>query len=321
VTHNPAQGSRGALFFSASQAPGRVLFKAFVNQLCPAAFTRGGQPAGPKLTRTPNPAGSGNALTGTPQGAATGMGPGANAGMISNIGAGGAPLGAGVASTSSGTGAPGMIPGAGMVPGASAGMGVRPNPTPTPPNANHNPAAVPNGSPAGINPGLMQGLNSSGGMPGLNVGGISGINLTGVPGVGATGISGLNPTAVPGVNSGAAPNLNPGGTPGLNPVLSNQAQANLNRIVNQMALARVGITPAQLASATPQQKQIMIMQVQQMIPRIRAQLQQSMAGGVGAGMQPRPPGMPGGQPGLEHLQAFIRQQQQQQQQQHQQRQG
>ncbi|KAG8724606.1 Cytoplasmic glyoxalase II, partial [Ceratobasidium sp. 423] len=48
-TLNPTQGTRGVLFFSVPQAPGRLLLKAFINQPCSPALTRDGQPTGPTL--------------------------------------------------------------------------------------------------------------------------------------------------------------------------------------------------------------------------------------------------------------------------------
>ncbi|CAE6431600.1 unnamed protein product [Rhizoctonia solani] len=317
-TMNPTQGPRGALFFSAPQAPGRVLFKAFVNQPCPPLFTRGGQPAGPALTRPPsNPAAGGNnqapvtapaTAPNPPVPVAPSISPAPGIGTITGI--------------PGAAGAQPAMPGAGIIPGAGVpGMPGRQNPTPNPPhpnlNGNTNPSPIPPTIPgtgvpgAGLGPGMMQGLNpaiaamnAAGSMNGMNPG------AAGIPGA-----AGLNPGMVPGLNpaaaaAAAAANSNP--------------QNNINRMLSQMALARLGYTPAQLAAASPQQKQVMLLQIQQVVPHLRQQLQQNLTGNMGVGIQPRSgpqPGIPNGQPGLEHLQQFIRSQQQQQQQQQQQRHG
>ncbi|KAG8717015.1 hypothetical protein FRC08_008333 [Ceratobasidium sp. 394] len=294
-----AGSARGLLFFSTPNAPSRILFKVFISHPCPPALCRGGQPAGPALMGNtgnangntnanggagPNGANGGAVPGGAPPalvqagvpGAGAGM-PGAGLGGQPNAGAGNM-LGAQAPGATPGAGlVGGMVPGAGMIPGAGAGP--RPNPAPTQPNASANPTM-------GINPGLMQGLNP---------GGIPGLGSSAMPGLGVGGVPSLNPNNVPGLAQAGAP--------------VNQQRTQMNAIY-QMAFARLGFTPAQYASATPQQKALVMQQVQRLVIQQR---QQQAAAANGMGMAPRPPGMGGpAQPGFEQLQAFMRQQQQRQ---------
>ncbi|CAE6444016.1 unnamed protein product [Rhizoctonia solani] len=317
-TPNPIQGSRGVLFFTAPQAQGRILFKVFIDRPCPPVLVHGGQPAGPAITRTLPPGSGGNnpgpsqppaPVPNPPVPVAPSISPAPGAGNIPGI-----------------PGAPPTIPGAGGVPGMpgrpTAPPGVHgsnvghANPSPVPPTIPG--TGVPGaGMPgAGINPAMMQGLNpavaamsAAGAMNGINQAAAAAA-AAGISGAGM--VPGLNPAAAAAAAAAAAG--------------ANSAGQNFNRMLNQMALARLGYTPAQLSAAPEQQRRLMLMQVQQLVPRLRQQMQQNMANNMGVGMQPRlgpQQGIPGGQPGLEHLQQYIRNQhqQQQQQQQQQQRQG
>ncbi|KAG9101016.1 hypothetical protein FS749_011099 [Ceratobasidium sp. UAMH 11750] len=176
--------------------------------------------------------------------------------------------------------APSAAPGAGlvagMIPGARAGL--RPNPASTQPNASAYPAM-------GINPGLVQGFNPSG-IPGLGSSAISGFGGGGVPG--------LNPNNVLGLTQASVPVGLPANQPSMNEIYR---------------LARLGLTLAQFASATPRQQVVIRQQVQQMMMRLNQQQQQAAANGMGMA---HPPGIGGlGQPGFEQLQAFTSQQQRQ----------
>ncbi|QRV75457.1 hypothetical protein RhiJN_03472 [Ceratobasidium sp. AG-Ba] len=353
---NAQPGSaRGLLFFSTPTAPARILFKVFLEQPCPPVLCRGGQPAGPGLMgNNMNGATAANGANGSGTGpsAVSGAGPalpgggagvgapamsagagsgsgnglpggGASAGLHgAGVGLGGLPnaannmLGAQHSNLVPGAGLQGMVPGAGMI----AGAGARPNPTPTPPNINPTPNPT-----MGINPAMMQNLNA-GGIPGLGSAAVSGLGVGGVPGLAGAG---LNPGNAPGLVQGNMPGLNAGNVPGmgaanvagLNPAAMGVArqphqQQQINALHN-MALAKLGLTPAQYASAPPQQQQQITQRVQQLMLQVAQQRQQqqaaaAVANGMGvAGMGARP-GMAPGQPGFEQLQAFMRQQQQRQ---------
>ncbi|KAG8739767.1 hypothetical protein FRC10_005192 [Ceratobasidium sp. 414] len=310
----PFGSARGLLFFSTPNVPSRILFKVFISHPCPPALCRGGQPGSPGLVFKAkansnvngavgtNGANGGGAVLGT--GAAPALVP---TGVPPGIGAGAGFPGAGPrgqpnpgANNMFGAQAPCVAPGgfvagaahiASMMPGARAGA--RSNPIPMPPNAYANPAM-------GANLGMAQGLDP---------GGIPGPDSFAMPTLGVAGAPGFIPNNVPGL-------AQPGAPAGL--LMNERAPVNT---ADRMALARIGLAPAQFASATQQQKAV-VMQRVWLVMQLDQQRQQEaangmangMANGVASGMaMGRPPGMIGpGQPGFEQLQAFMRQQQQRQ---------
>ncbi|QRW04362.1 translation initiation factor IF-2 [Ceratobasidium sp. AG-Ba] len=328
---NAQPGSaRGLLFFSTPTAPARILFKVFLEQPCPPVLCRGGQPAGPGLMgNNMNGATAANGANGSGTGpsAVSGAGPalpggGAGCWIARGRGRTGRATKRGeqyawCSAFKSGTRS-------GSARNGPWGRNDRWSWRSTESNAN---AAQhqPHSQPYDGHQSWMQNLNA-GGIPGLGSAAVSGLGVGGVPGLAGAG---LNPGNAPGLVQGNMPGLNAGNVPGmgaanvagLNPAAMGVArqphqQQQINALHN-MALAKLGLTPAQYASAPPQQQQQITQRVQQLMLQVAQQRQQqqaaaAVANGMGvAGMGARP-GMAPGQPGFEQLQAFMRQQQQRQ---------